>query len=272
MLHYYGVIEAQELLNLVRTHLKLEITGQEFEQIIERGFKGYRNKLFSERNELFFFHVEVDDIGEFLKDQASNQPISFRPVAEKDVQEINRFMLKTTRDRYTKRIVKFLSQSGVLPEEIAEYLYNTIVDYNNGVECLELLKEFFREVEFKSEKELNTFADNLTQFLNKTPLWEFKGWTSEEMEKQCEQQEHQNQKDLNRLSLRLIRTTANRNLLFPGMNQLLSRKSAVTNPAPVAVARSIKSAVEITKAPAMKYYRLLNLDRVKKCPLSKAQN
>ena len=196
VLHYYGVIERQELLSLVRTNLKLEITGQELEQIIERGFKEYGNELFFERNELFFFHVEVDDIGELLKEQASHNRLSFRPVAEKDVQTISRFMLKTTRDRYTKRILQFLSQSGLPPEEIAEHLYNTIADYNNGAKPLELLKEFFREVEFKSEKELNAFTDNLTQFLNKTPLWDFKGWTAEEMEKQREQQEHQNQNDL----------------------------------------------------------------------------
>ncbi len=57
-----------------------------------------------------------------------------------------------------------------------------MLSYVNG------LLHYFREVEFKNEEELNTFADNLTKFLNKTPLWEFKGWTSEEMEKQREQQ------------------------------------------------------------------------------------
>ena len=195
LLHYYGVLERQELLNMARKNLKLEITGQEFEKIIERGFKDYGNELFFDRNELFYFNVEVDDIEELLKEQASHNYLSFRTVAEKDVQVISRFMLKTTRDRYAKRIIIFLSQTGMPPEEIAEHLYNTIADYNNGVEHLELLKKFFREVDFKSEKELNAFADNLTQFLNKTPLWEFKGWTSEEMEKQREQQEHQNQND-----------------------------------------------------------------------------
>lgn len=196
LLHYYGVIEKQELLSLVRANLKLEITGQEFEKIIDRGFKEYGNELFFERNELFYFNIEVDDIGELLKEQASHNQLSFRPVAEKDVQGISRFMLKTTRDRYAKRIIKFLSQSGLPPEEIAEHLYNTIADYNNGVEHLELLKRFFREVDFKSEKELNTFADNLAQFLNKTPLWDFKGWTSEEMGKKRKEQEQQNQANL----------------------------------------------------------------------------
>ena len=184
---------------MVRTNLKLEITGQEFEQIIEHGFKDYGDELFFESNELFFFNIEVDDIGDLLKEQASYNDLSFRPVAEKDVQAITRFMLKTTRDRYAKRIIQFLSQKGLSPEIIGEQLYNSIADYNNGVEHLELLKEFFCEVDFKSEKELNNFADNLTQFLNKTPLWEFKGWTAEEMEKQQEKresQEHQNQKDL----------------------------------------------------------------------------
>jgi len=196
LLHYYGVIEKQELLSLVRANLKLEITGQEFEQIIERGLKDYVNELFFEYNELFYFNIEVDDIGELLKEQASHSDLSFRSVNEKDVQEINSFMLKTTRDRYTKRILQFLLQSGLPPEEVAENLYNTIADYNNGASHMELLKEFFREVEFKNEKELNTFANNLAQFLNKTPLWDFKGWTAEEMAKMREEQEQQNQANL----------------------------------------------------------------------------
>ncbi len=196
LLHYYGVIENKELLSLVRKNLKLEITGQKFEKIIERGLKDYRDALFFDHNGLFFFHVAVDDSGELLKEQVSNKHLSFKPVAEKDVQKINSFLLQTTRDRYTKRLVKFLSQSGLAPEIIAEALYNAIVDYNNGEEYLELLKRFFQAVEFKSEKELNTFADNLTQFLNKTPLWAFKGWTSEEVEKLGEQQKRQNKPDL----------------------------------------------------------------------------
>ncbi len=196
LLHYYGVIEKQELLSLVRANLKLEITGKEFEQIIKRGLKDYSSKLFFERNELFYFNIEVDDISELLKEQASHRDLSFRPVKEKDVQEFSRFMLKTSRDRYTKKLLQFLAQSGLSPDEVAENLYNTIADYNNGASHMELLKEFFREVEFKSEKQLNDFANNLAQFLNKTPLWDIKGWTAEEMAKMREEQEQQKQANL----------------------------------------------------------------------------
>ncbi len=196
LLHYYGVISTQELLSLVRQNLKLEITGQNFDKIIEHGLKNYCDVLFFDRSELFFFNVAVDDIGVLLKDQAFHKHLSFRPVAEKEIQEVNRLLLKTTRDRYTKRLVKFLSQSGMPPKIIAEALYDSTTGYNNGVEYQELLMRFFRKVEFKNEKELNAFADNLTKFLNKTPLWEFKGWASEEVKKLREHQEHQNNLNL----------------------------------------------------------------------------
>jgi len=272
LLHYYGAIEKQELLSLVRLNLKLEITGQEFEKIIERGFKEYGNELFSKRNELFIFHVEVDDIGELLKEQATHNHLSFRPVAEKDVHAISRFMLKTTRDRYTKRLLQFLSQTGMPPEEIAEYLYNTIADYNNGVEHLELLKGSFREVDFKSEKELNTFAGNLAQFLNKTPLWDFKDWTSEEMKKKREEQEQQNQ-----ASLKPFVTTPDARDSEPQSSGSRSEPAIIgkvgrNEPCPVVAVRSTKSVAEITRVPAMKYYRLLNPGRIKKCPLKIAKN
>ncbi len=186
LLYYYGLIDTKTLLGLVRQSLQLDICEKDFKGIIEKSFNEKGVTPFFDYDSHFFINTAVENFSTLLKKQAGRKELSFRPVSEKEALAAYGLLKKTNRDRYAKRIYQLLINKGWPKQKITDWVYTTENDFNNGKEQKELLNNYFREIEFVSEKELNDFAEALEKFLNNTPLWELKGWTPNEFAKNHE--------------------------------------------------------------------------------------
>lgn len=182
----FGIIHADEMLAIVRQNLQVKLDKQEFNNVIAEALKDETHDYYFSRSKNFIYNVGIDDPAYILNEQNSRSNIPYKPLAEKEALAALNLELNSCRDKYTTKIMHFLTSKGWPDNQAADTLFEIERNFNNGAQHLELIKGFLNEVNFASEKELNSFVTMITNFLNNTPLWILKGWTPNEIRSRFE--------------------------------------------------------------------------------------
>ncbi|MDY6827297.1 MAG: SEC-C metal-binding domain-containing protein [Bacillota bacterium] len=180
-LNYFGIIYDDEMFSIVRQHLPVELKKQEFDRIITKVLRDETQNYYFSRHKNILYNVGIDDLAFIINEQNSRPDIPYKPLTEKEALAAINLELQSGRDKYTAKIMRFLTSKGWTGNEVADQLFEIDLKLNNGAQHPDLIKGFLKEVDFAGEKELNRFVTMITDFLNNTPLWILKGWTPVEI-------------------------------------------------------------------------------------------
>ncbi|MDW7730417.1 MAG: hypothetical protein SCJ94_10515 [Bacillota bacterium] len=183
---YYGIIHTDEMLDIVRQNLQVQLDRKEFDKIIAEALKDDNHDYYFSRSRQFLYNTGIEDPADVLNEQSLRPNIDYKNLTEKEALDALNLELSNRRDRYTNKIMNFLMSKGWSDDKAASALLDMELDLNNGAQQINLIKGFLKEVDFTSEKELNQFMNMISDFFNNTPQWILKGWTPSEIHSRFE--------------------------------------------------------------------------------------
>lgn len=179
---YYGIIEADEMLELVRENLNLQVDKKDFAEIMkEASLDEEDDNLVIDCYKNYLFNFYLEDQHYILREQKARKDITFRPISEKAALSALPLEGNSNRNVYTGNLIRFLAGKGWSEESAAERVLELELDFNNGTAHMELIQSILGDIEFDDEKEVGGLMNLLNGFFNNMPQWILKGWPSREI-------------------------------------------------------------------------------------------